>query len=304
MDMTMQWFADESCTALRPASGAARLAALAVRALIDEVSLSPKPGLVDAEDRGAHADLDWALMCRSAQALQPALEAMAAAAWAQPESLGLRARLGAIGREAERRMMRLTGGVNTHRGAIWALGLLVSAAAMCRGEGSAHDIAARAGALARLPDLHQQATPELKGARMCRIHGVGGARGQAQAGFPQVLQAGLPTLWQWRARGAPEDVARLNALLALMGALDDTCVLARGGSAGLFQVQAAASAVLAAGGAGSRAGRKALLVMGHDLVMNNISPGGSADLLAATLFLDCLAPARSAVCLGEAGWNN
>ncbi|MGO4332204.1 triphosphoribosyl-dephospho-CoA synthase, partial [Cupriavidus sp. M-11] len=108
---------------------AVRLADLAVAALIDEAALSPKPGLVDSRGNGAHDDLSLALMCRSARALHPAFAAMAAAGLqaAQP-GVALREQLGALGREAEAAMMRATGGVNTHRGAIWSLGLLLGAA--------------------------------------------------------------------------------------------------------------------------------------------------------------------------------
>src|SRR5579862_4379288 len=103
-------------------SSAAQLGALVVASLIDEARLSPKPGLVDSRGSGAHPDLDLALMERSALSLQPAFTAMAQAG----ESAGaptqaLRETLGGLGRDAEARMMVATGGVNTHRGAIWAL---------------------------------------------------------------------------------------------------------------------------------------------------------------------------------------
>ncbi|MBH1983047.1 MAG: triphosphoribosyl-dephospho-CoA synthase, partial [Burkholderiales bacterium] len=108
---------------------AAALGRQVLQALLDEVTLTPKPGLVDLRSRGAHADLNWALMCHSACVLQPVFAAMAQAAWESDDDDGLRQRIGAIGRDGEALMLAATDGVNTHRGAIWALGLLVTAAA-------------------------------------------------------------------------------------------------------------------------------------------------------------------------------
>lgn len=261
------------------------LADNAVAALIDEAMLTPKPGLVDLRGGGAHDDLNWLLMCHSARALQPFFEAMAVAGAANLDQPALRERIGAIGRDAERAMLRATGGVNTHRGAIWALGLLVTAAAQAGASGAAA-VARRAALLARLPDRHAPAVTANKGALACLEHGVGGARAQAQAGFPQVIQVALPMLLVSRRRGDGEDAARLNALLAVIKQLDDTCLLARGGRAALNAAQAGAQAVLALGGAATAGGKAALALLDADLLALRVSPGGAADLLAAALLLD------------------
>jgi triphosphoribosyl-dephospho-CoA synthase len=267
--------------------GAGRLAALAVTALIEEAELTPKPGLVDARGPGAHRDLELPLMRRSATALRPTFRALAEAAAGQQPSYALRERLALIGRRGERAMLAATGGANTHRGAIWALGLLVAAAAIEGADAGAEALCATAGTVARYPDRF--APPKAtNGARACARHGVGGARRQAETGFPHVLQAALPTLWATRARGASETVARLDALLAVMAALDDTCLLHRGGRAALQAGREGAAAVLALGGTGTPAGRMALVALERALLAHNASPGGSADLLAAALFLDSL----------------
>jgi len=274
-------------TALAPA----RLARYALQALLDEVTLTPKPGLVDLRSRGAHNDLNWALMCHSACVLQPTFVALAQAGLDSGCDDALRQRIGRIGRAGEAAMMSATGGVNTHRGAIWALGLLVTAAAQLAARGAAlapAAVAAQAGALARLHDHGAPADSGNKGALVCRQFQVGGARGQAQAGFPHVLGVGLPCLRGARARGDNETTARLNALLAIVAQLDDTCVLSRGGALALADMQAGASRVLAAGGAGSKAGGAALLALEVDMLVRRVSPGGAADLLAATLLLDSL----------------
>ncbi|MFJ1259901.1 triphosphoribosyl-dephospho-CoA synthase, partial [Cupriavidus sp. CuC1] len=107
-------------------------------------------------------------------------------------------------------------------------------------------------------------------------------------GFPHVLRAGLPELQRSRARGDAEPSARVNALLAIMQRLDDTCVLARAGREGLSLMQQGASRVLAAGGIGTLAGRRLLHQLEAGMLACNASPGGAADLLAATFFLDRL----------------
>jgi triphosphoribosyl-dephospho-CoA synthase len=276
--------------AVRPTDAplAQRLANLVVGALTDEVTLTPKPGLVDLRGRGAHRDLDWALMCHSAWALHPSFVAMAEAGQCHADPQRLRDAIGHLGRLGEAQMLRATGGVNTHRGAIWAMGLLVTAAACDPSSPAPAAVAARAGALARLND---RAAPPLtgnKGELACRRYGVGGARGQAAADFPHVIEVALPELRRSRRAGDSEDAARLNALLAVMSRLDDTCVLARGGEAALRELQSGASRVLALGGVGSAAGRRALQALDARLLALHVSPGGAADLLAATLFLDRL----------------
>jgi triphosphoribosyl-dephospho-CoA synthase len=272
-------------TALAPLR-AERLARMAADALVDEAMLTPKPGLVDMRGSGAHRDLTWLLMCASAHALQPAFCRMAQAGHSIRDPRQLRHRIGAIGRVAEAAMMEATGGVNTHRGAIWALGLLVTAAARLRGAPDSTAIAAEAGMLARIDDTNAPTATGNKGELACREHDVGGARGQARAGFPAVVDTALPMLRLSRARGDLESEARVNALLAVMAGLDDTCLLARGGAHALRATQAGARRVLAIGGIGTPNGRRALHALENRMRMLHVSPGGAADLLAAALLLD------------------
>ncbi len=270
---------------------AERLADLAVQALIDEADLSPKPGLVDRRGNGAHEDLHLGLMHASAHALWPAFKAMAEAAQAIGEvGQPLRETLGQLGRDGEADMLRVTDGVNTHRGAIWALGLLSAAAALQIDAPDARSIAATAARLARLSDPAAPHNPDSHGARVCRTYGVLGAREQAQHGFPAVIEQGLPQLLVSRRGGAGEQNARLDALLAIMTELTDTCVLHRAGLDGLNRMQQGARAVLDAGGAASLAGRRQLRALEGEMLSLRASPGGAADLLAATLFLDRLTP--------------
>jgi triphosphoribosyl-dephospho-CoA synthase len=264
--------------------GADHLAELARQALVAEAELTPKPGLVDRRGSGAHSDLSLDIMRRSASVIAPYFAAMTAASCIAPMDQLLRAEVAAIGREAETAMLLETGGSNAHKGAIWVLGLLLTAAAqsdnLCP-----KAIARGAGFIAQLPD---RAQPQLvsHGDMVRSRYGVTGARGEAYTGFPHVVQVGLPALRDARERGLSETNSRLSSLLAIMASLDDTCVLYRGGDAGLQTVKKGAREILTSGGPASDAGDEALRRLDRELFARNISPGGSADLLAATLFLD------------------
>ncbi|AXA67207.1 triphosphoribosyl-dephospho-CoA synthase [Pseudomonas oryzihabitans] len=275
--------------ARRTSSPAERLAELAVSALVDEAELSPKPALVDRRGQGAHSDLSLGLMLTSAQALQPCFQAMAEVAERGLPAAELRRLIGQLGRDGEAAMLQVTHGVNTHRGAIWALGLLVTATVHERPT-SAQALCLAAGRLASLPDPDTPQAAPSHGQRVAQRYGVGGARAEAAAGFPAIHQRGLPQLCASRQAGAGEQNARLDALLAIMTALDDTCVLHRGGPAALTTMQQGARAVLHAGGSASLAGRRQLLILDRQLLAANASPGGAADLLAATLLVDRLEP--------------
>ncbi|MGE1174478.1 triphosphoribosyl-dephospho-CoA synthase [Pseudomonas sp. BW7P1] len=265
---------------------AERLADLAVDALIDEADLSPKPALVDRRGNGAHTDLHLGLMHASALALWPAFKEMAEAVLAFGEiGLPLREAIGRIGREGEQAMLATTHGVNTHRGAIWALGLLVTAAALDTKSTGPGAVTLRAARLALLDDRHAP-RPLSHGAQVAQRYGARGAREEAQLGFPSVVQRGLPQLKRSRAAGHGEQNARLDALLAIMTDLADTCVLYRAGEPGLQAMQHGARAVLDAGGSASLTGRRRLHELDQQLIALNASPGGAADLLATTLLLD------------------
>jgi triphosphoribosyl-dephospho-CoA synthase len=278
---------------IRSVLDAGQLAELARQALVAEVELTPKPGLVDRRGAGAHSDLSLDLMRQSAAAIAPYFEAMGDSAQSMPFDRGLRTEVAAIGRAAESAMLQATNGSNAHKGAIWILGLLVTAAS--RGiDLNPAAIAQDAAFLARLPD---RAQPQLlsHGEMVRACYGATGARGEAFAGFPHVLHVGLPTLRAERNRARTETNSRLWALLNIMARLEDTCVLYRGGAEGLAIVQKGASDALLAGGPGSVAGELAMLRLDQELLIRNISPGGAADLLAATLFLDALEQGQNAI---------
>jgi triphosphoribosyl-dephospho-CoA synthase len=267
---------------------AIQLARLARQALIAEAELTPKPGLVDRRGAGAHSDLSLAIMTRSALAIEPYLCKMALISGRNCPSQPLRERLAVIGREAEHAMLQTTSGSNAHKGAIWILGLLTSAAAM-----QDEDLAPAStitGTAKRIASFGDRATPRLvsHGDLVANKYGVAGARGEALGGFPHVVEIGLPILHSRRASGATETVARLDTLLGIMSCLDDTCLLYRGGEEALVTAKAGTAAVKSAGGSGTTLGKQRLQRLDHRLLELGVSPGGSGDLLAATLFLDAV----------------
>ena len=263
------------------------IARLAMQAMVAEAQLTPKPGLVDRRGSGTHTDLSLEIMYRSACSIEPYLTAMALVAGRRPLDHTLREQLATIGREAERAMYLATGGVNAHKGAIWALGLFAAAASIAPN----HARAAELGALcARIASFEDRSMPQLvsHGYIVGRIYGVSGARGEAQQGFPHVVEVGLPALRGFRERGETEPAARLDTLLTIMSRLDDTCVLYRGSTSALEVVRRGSQRVLDAGGCATQSGRQHLRVLDQRLLTLGISPGGSADLLAATLLVDAL----------------
>lgn len=266
---------------------ASHLGSLARWALEQEARLSPKPAMVDSRGTGAHGDMNLALMLNSARCLEPWFAQMAEAGLNLRSDSELRCTIGQLGRKAETDMLTTTGGINTHRGAIWALGLLVTAAATSPNSEKA--LFDRSAQLARLPDPMAPAINVYSnGQKVYHEYRLPGAREQAQLGFPHIRHHSLPMLRQSRMRGDSESVARLNALLAIMSELTDTCVISRAGLAGLTAMQKGARAVLDAGGCGSFTGHRALAQLEFKLLALNASAGGAADLLAATLLIDRL----------------
>ncbi len=269
-----------------PAIGAASAAVAdrAVTALEAEALLTPKPALVDRRGCGAHRDLDLDRLLRSAGALRAGFERMAECARGRMPGRALREELGRVGREAECAMLAATNGSNAHRGAIWMLGLLTAARVMSE-EPTPGAITGVAASIARFPDRY---APRMAthGSRVRARYGSPGARGEALAGFPHVIEVGLPALAAARGRGVDEECARLDALMAIMAVLEDTCLLHRGGRGALAAAQTGARAVLERGGASTDAGRRALLALDRELLGRWASPGGCADVLAACLFLD------------------
>ncbi|MEG3175427.1 triphosphoribosyl-dephospho-CoA synthase MdcB [Sphingomonas sp. RB3P16] len=269
---------------VRPASVAlgAEIAHVATACLKLEIATYPKPGLVSPVDSGAHDDMDAAMMNHSADALRPFLADLAEAGAAGADMDRLRA----IGIAAEHAMMAATGGVNTHRGAIFGMGLLCAAA----GFHARYGVAGTLGGIV----AHRWGTAILRGpvplhshgSTVARRHATGGARAEAAAGFPSLYSTALPALAAARHLTDVPEAQRVHALMALIVGVDDTNLLYRGGADGLAFAQAAARAFLDAGSVQTTDWRARAIAVHRAFVERRLSPGGCADLLAMALFVE------------------
>ena len=276
----------------------------ALRAMLYEIAVHPKPGLVGPCDAGAHGDMTRFTFIDSAAALAPWMALFARAGFrhgaADPGSLLPRIRR--IGLRAERAMFRATGGVNTHKGLLFSFGLICAAAGLraARNEPlSPEGVAALAsriveGVVRRELESLRDAPPDrplTAGERLYLRHGVTGIRGEAERGFPTVVNRALPFLRNAAREGRSPGDAGADTLLVIMQHSDDTNVLHRSGTDGLRLMRGAAADILAAGGTCSEQGRGLTTAAMRLFVERNISPGGSADLLAVAFFLNFLSEA-------------
>ena len=263
-----------------------RIGELACRALLYEACTAPKPGLVDRLGSGSHADMDLFTFMAGAAALQPYF-ARCAAIGQETASLPPRETFAALrhtGRLAEGEMLRSTGGVNTHKGAVFAVGLVC--AALGRRSGLRHDtdeILQECAAMAAGVTAELQGVSGTAGERFYRDYGLRGVRGEAEDGFPSVERAGLPALERALACGKSPEQAGCEALLALMAVCEDTALMNRVGRDGWQEIKHQAAQLLAQG-----ATREALEQFDRELTAQNASPGGSADLLAICWLLHWL----------------
>jgi triphosphoribosyl-dephospho-CoA synthase len=258
----------------------------AVRSLYQELALYPKPGLVSLVDTGSHDDMDASTFVRSLFSLRRYFQDIALAGARGDDFSVLRC----LGIEAERRMLAATGGINTHRGAIFSLGLLCAAAGRARRIGVPGPDAVRAALLACWGEaLHchrGQATSN--GAAAGARYAAAGAREQAAAGFPSIFELALPTLRQTLAAGRGLRCARIDALFALMAELSDTNVYHRGGVEGARTVRDTSVRFLERGGTAAPDWEAQAVAVHHRFVAQRLSPGGAADLLATTCFIHAL----------------
>ncbi len=267
------------------------LARAAVTAMRDELTAYPKPGLVSPVDSGAHRDMDFALMCRSADSLLDPFTALSAAGRAgQPFDRVLIP----LGIEAERGMLAVTGGVNTHRGAIFCLGMMVAAIARAQSQSQSQSHEPSPDTVrmtlrdtwGSALEAHAAREGETShGALVRRRTGRDGARLEAARAFPGVFETGLPAYREARQAGLDDNAAGIETLFALMAAVDDTTVLYRGGlEAGSF-VRHSAAGFLAEGGCRAPGWFERAEALHRAFVERNLSAGGCADLLACTLLV-------------------
>ena len=260
------------------------IAALAADALRNEVWLTPKPGLVDSANNGAHSDMDLALFLRSIDAIEPWLQqfyALGARDVAHPAAAMLR-RIRPTGIACEQAMFAATGGVNTHKGGIFSLGLLCTAAGRLTTAGHRLTRSALCAEVSAMThglverELQSCRQPTTAGEKLFHTCGMAGARGEVQSGFLTLRRHVFPHWFQ-----EPAGERRyLNALLRLMAYNPDTNLAARGGLDGVHFVQNYARRLLARGWQ-----TEDLQEMDRALIARHLSPGGSADLLTVAAVL-------------------
>jgi len=266
-------------------------ARIAVGCLHTELVLYPKPGLVSPVDNGSHVDMTAVTFMRSLFALRHYFARICRAGIDDAPFSSLKR----LGIEAEACMMKATGGVNTHRGAIFSLGMLCAAIGRARAQGISIDTAPdtalgsdrlRAMLLLRWgEELAGHTRPvglRSHGLQVAAAHATSGAREEAALGLPSVFDVGLPAMQRTLAAGRGMHLARIDALFALMAHVSDTNVLYRGGAQGALTVKQQAKSFLDIGGTAHPHWHAHALQCHHALVGQKLSPGGAADLLAAT----------------------
>lgn len=263
---------------------ARRIASKAVQSLLWEVCTTPKPGLVDCQNSGSHTDMDIFTFTASASALYPYFESCVRigleTSELSPEETFRRLRL--PGKAAEQTMYKATGGVNTHKGAIFSLGILCAAAGRVT-EHSADTLLSQCAEMTRgicSRELGSVVT-DTNGQSLYAKYGLRGVRGQAEDGFPAV-KAGLDILNRGLAAGLSLNRAGCAALLHMLVDAGDTCLLWRSDPETCRAALDSITAVLAADPFPSK---EQLDALDQAFIQKNLSPGGTADLLALNYFL-------------------
>jgi len=278
---------------------AAFVAESASQALLTELMLTPKPGLVDQRNSGAHRDMNFSTFLKSARVLSRWFPRFVQIGY---ESSHISAAdflplARPTGLRCEDEMFEATEGINTHKGAIFSLGLLCSAAGRLMGNGNelsrerlCYEVASIcAGLVSR--ELTDKRTADTAGERIFRRYGLTGARGEAASGYWTVRSFAIPVYESLRQSNVARETALLQALLNLLAVNDDTNLISRSGLAGLDYVRECSRKLLREGGVLARDGLGKIALFDDELIARNLSPGGSADLLIVTAFLTEFAPA-------------
>lgn len=272
------------------------LGSWAVEAMLMEAACTPSPGLVDRDNSGAHEDMDFFTFLMSSSALAGSMFRCADAGYKHsglPQELLPVLRY--IGKDGEKQMLEATGGVNTQKGLMFLLGILTAAAAFSLKRSGAADAnkvletaaAMTQGIVAReLTPLHQKIPIKLTaGEKLYIKYGITGIRGEVEAGIPSIKNQGLPVFKQALEQGLSLNDALVHTLMSLMTVVEDTTILNRHDMQVLLDVRCQAKQIMNSGGMLTDAGRAQIRALDDDFIMRNISPGGVADLLAATYFL-------------------
>lgn len=267
-------------------------ARLATQALLYEVATTPKPGLVDRNNSGSHRDMDFFTFQASAAALYPYFFQCVKIGRETEDAQETFRRLRLPGKLAEGEMLHGTNGVNTHKGAIFSMGILCGALGRLERErwNDPERVLSECAAMTKGLVSHDYAnlTPETAktaGQKLYLQYGITGVRGQAEAGFPAVLTVGLPKLEAALSQGKSINDAGCAALLAMLAQTVDTNMIHRGSYARQQEIMKQLSDLLEKEPFPSR---EALEELDRAFIRENLSPGGTADLLAMVYLLHFL----------------
>lgn len=274
------------------------IAALAQRAILYEVSTTPKPGLVDRHDSGAHKDMDFFTFMASSSALFRGLYecAMEGVLFEESDSTKLMDRVRVPGMRCEEAMFKATNGVNTHKGIIFSMGILCAVTGKLYGKYKREtfmieDICNEVKEVSRnliYKDFEgiDKKVKLTHGERLFKEYGIKGIRGEVESGFSTVRETAVPIIreWYYKKNLLINDMF-LQLLMSIMTKSQDTNILIRGGMQNLIYAQSVSKDFLKSGGMNNPDAKRKLECMNKIFIKKNISPGGAADLLAVSIFL-------------------
>lgn len=261
------------------------------QAILLEVSTHPKPGLVTRLSNGAHKDMSIFTFMMSSAVLSKAFNDLQDIGQAHRGTLAeLFCKLRSYGVGAEAELLRVTKGVNTQRGILFAGGIVSAVSGYAMNMGLSRDALLpmikemAAGLVAReLKNLNHAAMTA--GEKLYYKYGITGIRGEVENGFPSVVNYGLPALEDAFDKGATINDALVHALISLMTVVEDSNVIWRTDYDTLLEVQRIAENILSLGSVFTEKGRMAIAETERYFLQRRISPGGSADLLSVTITL-------------------
>jgi triphosphoribosyl-dephospho-CoA synthase len=273
-----------------------KIAGTAIQSMLYEVSATPKPGLVDRANSGAHQDMNFLTFMSSSAVLFDtfyycALEGMN---FTSQNYQVLLERIRPFGIEGEKKMFAATNGVNTHKGLVFSLGIIAAALGSLYAEEKefifdAHEICKRvqqiAVGLCKEFGTILNKNEQTYGERLFEKYNIKGIRGEVESGFQTVMKYGLSVMRQYASKDEDLNNVFIQVLLNLMSKTEDSNVLGRHDHGTLEYVRHQAEIALQLGGAFTKEGMDFITFLDREFISRNISPGGSADLLAVTIML-------------------
>lgn len=273
------------CQGVRVSLLGKKLSSLALKAILYEISLTPKPGLVDKFSTGSHKDMSFQTFIDSSAAISSWFEELVRTGYSFHESDLTRAlpAIRNIGLRMEEAMFESTGKINTQKGIIFLMGLSLFACGKIFGHSNHFDQEQFQSIVREIckdlvvKELGDYNRTDLShGEEVFQKHGYSGARGEAESGFQIVFESGLPLL---NIIDSPGDEAMTRCLLSIAAKNNDTNILSRGGPAVLLAFQALCQAATV------DFNEISYKAVAEFCRKENISPGGSADLLAISIFI-------------------